>query len=455
MPQPSPDFSPIPGPRVRAFGPPPALLRRDAAAYFQKLARDYGNVAHVRFGRFEAYLLSHPDLVRDVLVTRARHFVKGQGLQRAKRLLGEGLLTSEGEFHLRQRRLLQPVFLRSRIQLYASAMGKRAEQASARWQDGQRIDMAREMARLTLAVVGDTLFSSDIEGEAHELGAALDTSISLFNALSSPLADLYELLPFGPSRTFRLARARLDATILGLIEQRRDVLRRGQDEGDDLLSLLLSARYEDGSSMDDAQLRDEAMTIFLAGYETTANALAWTWYLLAQHPEIAARVREEARQVLAGRAATYENLESLRYTRQVIMESMRLYPPAWIVGRRALSNYEFKHDGARYCVPAGATILLSQWVLHRDARFWERAEEFWPERWQSDQARQNRAYFPFGGGPRQCIGEGFAWMEAVLLLAGLTQHWSARLADATPIGVQPRITLRPLGGIAMVLERRD
>lgn len=443
----------IPGPPARSFGAPPALLRRDAAAYFQELARDYGDVAHVRFGSFEAYLLTHPDLARDVLVTRARLFVKGRGLQRAKRLLGEGLLTSEGEFHHRQRRLLQPVFLKSRIQLYARAMGLRAEQTSARWQDGQSVDMAREMARLTLAVVGDTLFSADVEGEAHELGQALDTSISLFNALSSPLQALYDLLPIGPARTFRLARARLDATILGLIEERRRALASGAEDRSDLLSLLLGARYEDGSAMDDAQLRDEAMTIFLAGHETVANALAWTWYLLAQHENVAARVREEAHQVLGGRAAVYQDLDNLPWTRQVIMESMRLYPPAWIVGRSALEDYEFEHAGARYRIPRGSMVLLSQWVLHRDARFWERPEQFEPERWNSEEARLNRAYFPFGGGPRQCIGEGFAWMEAVLLLAGLAQHWSVRLADSAPVGVQPRITLRPLGGIAMVLER--
>lgn len=443
----------FPGPRARSWGAPPSAMRRDPAAYFQGLAGEHGDVVRIRFGRFEVYLLSHPDLIRDVLVTRSRLFVKGQGLQRAKRLLGEGLLTSEGEFHHRQRRLLQPVLLKSRIQMYARAMGTWAEQTSARWQDGQSVDMAREMGRLTLAVVGGTLFSADVEGQAHELGAALDTSINLFNSLSSPLAPLFERLPFGPARTFRLARARLDATILGLIEERRAALASGHEDSKDLLALLLGARYEDGSAMDDAQLRDEAMTIFLAGHETTANALAWTWYLLAQHEEIAVRVRAEAQQVLAGRAAAYEDVEKLSYTRQVIAESMRLYPPAWIVGRRALTDYEFEHNGSRYVVPEGSTVVASQWIMHRDPRFWARPEEFWPERWSQDEARLNRAYFPFGGGPRQCIGEGFAWMEAVLLFAGLAQHWSARLADGSTVRVQPRITLRPLGGIKMVLER--
>jgi len=334
---PAQPFQIVPGPRARAFAPPKAL-RRDAAAFFQTLAHDYGDVSQVRFGNFHVYLLNHPDLIRDVLITRARMFSKGQGLQRAKRMLGEGLLTSEGEFHLRQRRLLQPVFLKSRIRHYAAAMGRRALQTSARWHDGQTLDMAREMSRLTLAVVGETLFSADIEGEARELGAALDTSIELFNALNSPLASLVERLPFGPSQTFRKARARLDTTIYRLIEERRAQAKQIESDHDDLLDLLLNARYEDGSAMDDAQLRDEAMTIFLAGHETTANALAWTWHLLAQNPQCAQKTRDEAHKVLAGRAPVYDDVEKLVWTRAVISEAMRLYPPGAARWRITPSN---------------------------------------------------------------------------------------------------------------------
>jgi cytochrome P450 len=443
---PVPEVRTIPGPKPRRFGIP-SSARIDPTAYLSGLARDYGDVVHFRFGPLDAYLLNHPDLIRDVLVTNSRQFMKGEGLQRAKRVLGEGLLTSEGEFHLKQRRLLQPVFLKNHIQNYADAMGRQAQKTAARWQDGATVDISREMGRLTLAVVGETLFSADVEGEAQELGAALDTSLELFDKLSSPLAPLFDLLPFGPSKTFKEARGRLDATIYRLIEEHN----RADNDNGDLLSLLLSARYDDGSAMDKTQVRDEAMTIFLAGHETTANALTWTWVLLARHPEIAAKVQEEAQRVLADRAATYADLEQLVFTRQVISESMRLYPPAWVVGRKALQDYEIEHEGARYVIPQNALVLTSQWVMHHDPRFWDEPEKFRPERWEGESNRPKFAYFPFGGGPRQCIGEGFAWMEAVLLFAGLAAHWKASLVDDGPIELRPRITLRPAGAVNMVM----
>jgi cytochrome P450 len=451
MPQPSAPFEP-PGPPRRRFGAPPAAARRDPTAYLQSLARDYGDVARFQFIRRDAYLLSHPDLIRDVLLTHSRRFMKGEGLQRAKRLLGEGLLTSEADFHLKQRRLIQPVFLKNHLQNYAAAMGKHAHQTAARWNEAQTVDMTREMGRLTLAVVGETLFSADVEGEAAELGAALDKSIELFNSLNSPFAPLFDLLPFGPAKTFQNARRRLDATIFRLIEEHR----QNEVKNGDLLSLLLSARYDDGTAMSNDRLRDEAMTIFLAGHETTANALSWTWVLLAQHPEIAARLGEEARRVLGDRPATYEDLDQLVFTRQVVSESLRLYPPAWVLGRTALDDYEIEHQNQKFTIPRGSLVLMSQWVMHRDARYWPAPDAFDPSRWDDenlDESRPKFAYFPFSAGPRNCIGEGFAWMEAILLLAGLAAHWRARLVDEKPIGVEPRITLRPARAIQMKLER--
>jgi cytochrome P450 len=445
--RPSSRFRPIPGPKPKRFGLL-SLSRVNPTVFLSDLARDYGDISQFRLGPTNAVLLNHPDLIRDVLVTNSRWFMKGEGLQRAKRVLGEGLLTSEGEFHLKQRRMLQPVFLKNHIRNYAAAMGRHAHQTAARWQDGQTVDIAREMGRLTLAVVGETLFSADIEGEAQELGAALDTSLELFDSLSSPLAPLFERLPFGPSKTFKEARGRLDATIYRLIAEHRQ---SGHDNGD-LLSLLLNARYDDGSAMDETQLRDEAMTIFLAGHETTANALAWTWILLAKHPEIAAQVQQEAKSVLGERPATYDDLEKLTFTRQVISESMRLYPPAWIIGRKALQDYEVEHQDAHYLIPKNSLVLTCQWVMHHDPRYWEAPHEFRPERWAGEQDRPKFAYFPFGAGPRQCIGEGFAWMEAVLLFAGLAANWKGTLVDEKPIGLQPRITLRPVRAIPMVMR---
>ena len=445
---PSPEIQEIPGPHPPRF----AFLRAariDPTQFLTALARDYGDVAKFRFGPVNAYLLSDPELIRDLLITNARLLVKGEGLQRAKRLLGEGLLTSESKFHLQQRRLLQPVFLKNHLQNYAAAMGRHTLETAQSWTDGQSLDITRAMSRLTLAVVGETLFSADVEGEAQELGAALDKSLELFELLNSPFAPLFERLPFGPSKTFKEARGRLDATIYRLIAEHKQ---SGHDNGD-LLSLLLGARYDDGSRMDDDQVRDEAMTIFLAGHETTANALAWTWILLAQHPDIADKVSAEARAVLSERAATYEDVEKLTFTRQVIAESMRLYPPAWIVGRRALQDYEIEHQNARYIIPRDSTILACQWIMHRDPRFWEQPEEFRPERWAVESERPKFAYFPFGGGPRQCIGEGFAWMEAILLFAGLAAHWKARLVDDKPIALKPRITLRPAGAVPMRMQR--
>jgi cytochrome P450 len=411
-------------------------------------------VALLRLGRTRLYLLNHPDFVKDVLVHEHRRFHKGRGLELAKYLLGEGLLTSEGEFHRRQRRLAQPAFHQQRIASYAAAMVTQAERISDRWAelggptDAPRVlDIHAEMMRLTLAIVAETLFGAEVENEAQEIGQAIATSMKLFRSFTTlPFAPLLERLPLPSTRRFLKARARLDATIYRLISDRRAA---GEDRGD-LLSMLLLAQDEEGSGgMTDEQLRDEAMTLFLAGHETTANALTWSWYLLSQHPDVEARLHAELDAVLGQRRAEAADVPRLTYTSGVLAESMRLYPPAWVIGRRAIVDYEV----AGYRVPRGSIVLLSQWVMHRDQRFFSDPERFDPERW-TDEARAARprfAYFPFGAGPRMCIGEQFAWMEGVLVLATLARRWRARLVPGHRVALEPSITLRPAGGMRMVL----
>ncbi|HEX8291489.1 MAG TPA: cytochrome P450 [Pyrinomonadaceae bacterium] len=442
----------VPGPR--GFWPVGQVVqfRRDPLALLTRLAREYGDVARFQAATQTVYLLSHPDHVRDVLVTHHARFKKGRALQRAKRLLGEGLLTSEGDFWRRQRRLAQPAFHRQRVSGYAGTMVEYAEQTSARWRDGETFDVSAEMMRLTLAVVGKTLFDADVESDADEVGAALTEVMNLFGYLMLPFAELLEKLPLPPRRRFDRARARLDAVIYRIIEEHR---RGGRDRGD-LLSTLLHAVDEEGdrTGMTDEQLRDEAMTIFLAGHETTANALAWTWHLLSQNREAEAKLHEELDEVLTGRPLTAEDYPRLRYTEMVVAESMRLYPPAWAVGRLALED----HEAGGYLIPRGSLVLVSQYVMHRDPRFWEDPGRFDPERFtpEAKAARPQFSYFPFGGGQRRCVGEGFAWMEAVLILATLARRWRLRPAHGGEVRTEPLITLRPgKGGIPMRAEARE
>jgi cytochrome P450 len=442
-----------PGPRSFIPGRQLLAFSRDPLAFLTGLARDYGDIAHFGNGTQDFFLLNHPDYVRDVLVTHNADFMKGRGLQRAKRLLGEGLLTSEPPLHRRQRRLAQPAFHKQRVAAYASLVADYAGRLQReRWQDGRALDVAQEMMHLTLAVVGKTLFGTETEAEAEEVSEAVTDTMKSFSRFMLPFVGLLDRLPLPSSRRFRQAKARLDAVIYRIIEERRA---SGEDRGD-LLSMLLQAQDEegDGGRMTDEQLRDEAMTIFLAGHETTANALTWAWYLLSQHPEAEGRLHEELDAALGGRAPTAEDLPRLSYTEMVLAESMRLYPPAWVLGRRALRDYEV----GGYRVPAGSIVLVSQYVMHRDARFFPEPERFDPERFtpEAKSARPQFSYFPFGGGPRRCIGEGFAWMEGVLVLATLAQRWRLRLAPGHPVETQPVVTLRPRHGMRMTagLRRR-
>ena len=415
-------------------------LQRDPLAFFERARDAHGDVVRFAFGRETVYLLSHPDLVRDVLLTHAQAFHKGLGLERAKILLGEGLLTSEGVVHLRQRRLMQPAFHRTRIAGYAEAMVDIALATARRWSDQAELDVAEEMMRLTLAVVAKTLFDADVEGTAADVGRALTDTLGLFGALSLPFGELVLRFPLPAVRRFRRGRARLDAEVARILDERHA---GGGDRGD-LLSMLLAARDEDGRPMTDAQLRDEVMTLFLAGHETTANALAWTFHLLGQNPEVEQQLHSEVDRVLEGRRPSAEDVGRLPVTTAVLSETLRLFPPAWVLGRRAQEPVVLVEGTT---LPPGALAVLSPYVVHRDPRWFPRPLEMRLDRWtpEARAARHRFAYFPFGAGTRSCIGEAFAWTEGTLVLAVLARAWRLLPLPGTRVRAEPRITLRPKG----------
>jgi cytochrome P450 len=431
-----------PIPTVRRAWPGQLLfeLQRDPLLFFQKAQQAHGDVVRFAFGRERVHLLSHPDLVRDVLLTQAQKFHKGLGLERAKILLGTGLLTSEDGLHLRQRRLLQPAFHRARLAGYATAMVDAARATQARWVDGAALDVPAEMARLTLAVVAKTLFDADVEGAAADIGRALTDTLGLFGALSLPFGNLVLKLPLPAVRRFRRGRARLDAEVQRIFAERRA---DNRDRGD-LLSMLLAARDEEGRPMSDGQLRDEAMTLFLAGHETTANALAWAFHLLGQHPSVESALHAELDAVLEGRPPGLEDVAQLPITTAVFSEALRLYPPAWVLGRRALESVTLS-DGTR--IPQGELAVLSPFVVHRDARWFPEPLRMDVARWTAEAkaTRHRFAYFPFGAGTRSCIGEAFAWMEGTLALAVFAHRWRLRPVSGTAVSTEARITLRPRG----------
>lgn len=422
-------------------------FRRSPTEFLTELSR-LGDVSTFRIGKIPAYLINHPDLIRDLLITNNHKFMKGRALQRAKSLLGEGLLTSEDEFHLRQRRMIQPAFHRARINEYGRAMIEYGKKMSGEWRDGETRDIDKEMMRLTLWIVGKTLFSANVEDEADEVGKAMTTLVSAFNFLILPFSEYLEKLPLPPLRKIRKARETLDEIIYKIIDERR---KSGEEKGD-LLSMLLTAQDEEtGGTMDDKQIRDECLTLFLAGHETTANALTWTFYLLSQNSEIEEKFHSELEEVLGKREVMPEDYGKLKFTEQILAESMRLFPPAWTIGRLATEEHEFNG----YKIAPKSLVLASQFVMHRDARFWENAEEFQPERWEKlsiKEAGNKFIYFPFSKGVRSCIGEGFAWTEGVLLLAILGRNWKLRLVPNQKIAMQAMITLRPKYGMKMKIE---
>ena len=439
-----------PGPKSRFPGDMLLRMSRERIALLRHMARTYGDVSEITLGKQRIVLLTNPDDIRDVLVTHQKLFRKGQALERAKVLVGDGLLTSEGDLHLKQRRLVQPAFHRARISAYAGAMTGAAMKQQEQWRDGATLDANRAMMMITLDIVAATLFGADVGSESSEIGSALDDVFEAFTIGYSPLTPLLDLIPTAKKRRFTAGKKRVDATIDRIIKERRQ---SGEDTGD-LLSMLLHATdvEGDGTGMSDQQLRDEAITLFIAGHETTANALTWTFLLLARNPIAERALHEEVDRVTGDRMPTMEDLPQLPMTRAVVAESMRLYPPAYIVGRRSTESYSV----GGFDFPARTIFLAPQFIVHRDPRWWPEPEKFRPERWldaAATAARPKMAYFPFGAGTRICVGEQFAWMEAMLVLATLARRWRIRVDGADP-ELEPIITLRPKGGLRARLERR-
>jgi cytochrome P450 len=437
-----------PGPRTRFPGAHLLAFSRDLLGFVCRLKHDYGDVVAFRLGPERAVLLSHPEPLHTVLVLQHRAFQKGRRGDVSTQWLGEGLLNSEGVRHQHQRRLLQPAFHRQRLAAYATVMTTHAARLSQAWQAGATLDMAPAMMRVTLAIAAQTLLDADVEAEASAIGQAITTLVQGSARVPLPLAPLVRRLPLPSQRRLRRAEAYLDTLISQLIDERRA---RGGATGD-VLTMLIDARTEDGRPLSPRQIHDEALTLLLAGHETTALALSWTWYLLAQHPDVDAAMQAELQTVLGGRLPTAEDLPQLRYTRMVFTEALRLYPPAWLMTRRAreavtIGDYRFA---------PGTFFLLSPYLAHHDARFFPEPEAFIPTRWAAplDAGPARYAYLPFGGGPRQCLGEGFAWMEGLLVLAALAQTWRMQLVPGPPVEPWGLVTLRPKQGITLHLTRR-
>jgi len=422
-------------------------LRQDALSFLTRCAQEYGDIVRYRLVTFYGYLLNHPDYVEEVLVNNSKNFIKGRGLRANRALFGEGLLTSEGEVWLEKRRIAQPAFHPRRIDEYGQLILPHVTTALSGWRDGTERDIAADMMSVTLQIAAKAFFGADLADQIPGFQLAFE-EISRQNAGRTRLFHLPDMIPTPANVRYNRAVHTLDSVVYRIIRCRRAQRRHN----DDLLSMLLQAHDEAGGRTSERQLRDDAMTFLLAGHETTALTLSWAWYLLAQNPQAELQLVEELKRVLAGRMPAVQDLAYLPYTEAVIKETMRLYPPAWLMVRQSVNDCRI----GCYRIPAGSSVVFSQWVLHRDPRYFEAPQAFRPERWLDGLEKRlpRFAYFPFGGGPRLCIGAPFALMEACLLLAAIASQFHFDLLP-WPVVPMAAITLRPKFGIRVRLSRRQ
>jgi cytochrome P450 len=436
------------GPRGNPLLGNAVALSRGTLRYLERCAREYGDLVPLRFLWKPILFVNGPELIEEVLVANRHRLVKDIAQRSDHALIGNGLFLSEGATWRQQRHLMQPAFHRERIAAYGATMVEYTARTTALWHDGETRDIYDEMSRLTMSVVARTLFSADLWDEADEVAGGLDEALAALAArVRSPQVLLPRGLPTPTHRRLWRARRRIDAIVYRIIAVRR----ASGEDGDDLLGMLLAARDETGAPLPNRQVRDEVMTILVGGYETAADLLTCAWALLTRHPEAEATLHAELQQVLAGRAPTVADLPQLRYAGWIISEALRLYPPAPALGREVTEAFTL----GDYHVAKGTDLLVSQWVMHRDPRYFSAPDQFLPERWADDLAGQlpRFAYFPFGGGPRICIGNTFAIMEMTLILATIAQQYRLELLDERPIVMETLPTLRPRGGLRMRCRR--
>ena len=449
-------YLPVPGPTKGVFSSFASLLqlRRHPLDFMSKAAKDYGDI--VKLGDLTpTYLFVHPDGVKEILQLQHQKVKQGRGHRILKLVLGEGLLTSDGERHHKDRRAIQPEFHRKRIAAYAKVMTEKSQEYISYWEDGEEIEVSQEMKKLTLAIVAKTLFGTELKTDIREMKAA-DTALhkGVIEQTLHPLGPILYYLPLPASLRFRRSIAAFDRIIYRLIVARQ----ASETEEEDLISMLLSLEgAKDAKGQQEQQaltkkVRDQALTFFLAGHETTANALSWTCYLLAKNPQVEAKMYTEIKAVLQGRPALFEDIPQLQYTAKVFKEALRLYPPAWAVGRTAIADFKI----GPYLMSKNCECIVSPYITQRDPRWFPKAEQFIPERWTDafEKELPRCAYFPFGAGPRQCIGEGFAKIEASIILANIFQKWKLHLDPNYRAEMDTGITLSPKGGLPVHLEKR-
>jgi cytochrome P450 len=441
-----------PGPRIsRLDGLLLATRRRNPLTFFVDLVREYGDIAHFQIGSRRVFLLNHPDYIKDALDRYYESFAKGRQGSGRRHFLGEGLLTAEGELHQRHRRLIQPAFHRHLFAKQETVIIEQGSRVCERWRHGQQVNIVREMKRLTLSITSQILFNSETDSRVDEISEAMKLVVSQSAPFGSPLGSLLAKLPMSRMRRIDAAKATLDGIVRRVIAERR----QSGEEHDDLLSTLVSVLHDPDtdSHTNDLRIRDEALTFFLAGFETLGTALAWTWYLLSQNPAAQAELQDECDRVLGSRLPAVADLHELRYTKAVFAEAMRIYPPIWVLARYLIKDFE----AGGYVMPARSTVIKSQYLMHRDPRYFPDPLRFDPRRWtpEAKSSRPQYSYFPFGGGPRGCLGEGLAWTQGLLLIALLAQRWRMKPCMTRPLELQPGITLQPKHDIVLQVEQRD